>query len=30
MHLPGFMQFTPEERRAVLAILLFTGGGMKF
>lgn len=27
MHLPGFMQFTPEERRAVLAILLFTGGG---
>ncbi len=27
MKLPGFMQFTPHERKAVLALLLFTGGG---
>jgi competence protein ComEA len=27
MRLPEFFQWTPEERRAVLAILLFTGGG---
>lgn len=27
MKLPGFMQFTPHERKAILALLLFTGGG---
>lgn len=27
MRLPDFLHWTPEERRAVLAILLFTGGG---
>lgn len=27
MRLPDFLQFTPDERRAALAILLFTGGG---
>lgn len=27
MRLPDFFNWTPEERRAILAILLFTGGG---
>src|SRR5688500_2541186 len=27
VRLPDFLQFTPEERRAALALLLFTGGG---
>ena len=27
MRLPDFLQFTPDERRAALALLLFTGGG---
>jgi competence ComEA-like helix-hairpin-helix protein len=27
VRLPDFLQFTPDERRAALALLLFTGGG---
>ena len=27
MRMPEFLDWTPEERRAVLAVLLFTGGG---
>jgi competence ComEA-like helix-hairpin-helix protein len=27
VRLPNFLQFTPDERRAALALLLFTGGG---